>query len=45
MLGEFDSRKKNPFDYEKGFYLEDYSGVDRDLANVEKSLQTYNGFL
>lgn len=45
MLGEFDPTKKNPFDREHGCYLEDYSGVDKHLANVEKSLQTYQGFL
>ena len=38
MLGDFDPNKQNPFDRERGCYLEDYSGVDKHLANVEKSL-------
>ena len=45
MLWEFDPTKKNPFERERGCYLEDYSGVDKHLANVEKSLETYKGFL
>ena len=45
MLWEFDPNLENPFDRAHGCYLEDYSGADRHLENVEKSLQTYQGFL